>query len=174
MSTHPICILTSLKGTKSAMRGIGGHTFRLSYKHCLSVLSAHIPTLSNINVVSLNTYPTLSQLDYTDCCAIQVPRFGHLHNTDPFPSPLIRHGRRSASIRLSPQLRPLPFDPLSPDITNGTGRSRKMDRCIAKALPNQTICTISSLLVILAFLVVCCFLSSAHSPLTSRRTTDEK
>jgi hypothetical protein len=30
LSTHPICILSWLKGTKSAMLSIGGHTFHLS------------------------------------------------------------------------------------------------------------------------------------------------
>jgi hypothetical protein len=58
--------------------------------------------------------------------------------------------------------------------TERVARTKIMDRCIAKALPNQTNFAISSFSVILSFLVICCFHCSAHSPLTSRRTTDEK
>jgi hypothetical protein len=121
---------------------------------CLSVLSVHIPPLSNTKVEYFHStqhrfhhnliIQTIAQYKCLDSAISTTP-------TPSFRPPLTRHRQR-----------------------NGSLAQKKMDCCIAKALPNQTNFTISSLLVILSFLVVYCFLSSTHSPLTSRRATDEK
>jgi hypothetical protein len=121
---------------------------------CLSVPSVHIPTLSNINAEFFHSThirlhhnlitQTVSQSKYFDSAISTTP-------TPSFRPPLTRHHQR-----------------------NGSLATKRMDRCIAKALPNQTIHTISSLLIMLSFLVMCCFHSYAHTPLPSRRSIDEK
>jgi hypothetical protein len=121
---------------------------------CLSVLSVHIPTLSNIKLEYFNSTHIRFHHNLITQTVAQSKCLDSAISTTPSPSlwpPLTRHHQR-----------------------NGSLATKRMDRCIAKALPNQTIFTICSLLVILSFSVMRCFLNSAHSPLTSRRTTDEK
>jgi hypothetical protein len=145
LSIHPIYILAWLKGIKSAMQGIGGQTFRLLWTASPRPLSPYSHSFQHKSWMLHSTNIRLHHnlITQTDVES-KLPRFGCLNKSDPFPSP--------------------PYHQTSQ--TERVARWKRMDRCIAKALPNQTIFTISSFLVILSFLVMCCFHSSAHSPLT--------
>jgi hypothetical protein len=120
---------------------------------CFSVLSIHVPTLSNINVEYLHSIHIRLHHNFIIQTVAQSKCLDSATSTTPTPS------FRPPSHQTSP--------------TERVARKKRMGRCIAKALPNQMIFT-SSLLVVLSFLVMCCFHSSTHTPLTSKRTTDEK